>query len=618
MCGIVGYTGKNDAENVLLKGLSCLQYRGYDSAGIAVQGENGRIAVIRAEGKLQQLVQKVEAQAPLCGMCGIGHTRWATHGAPDEHNAHPHSSPDGRIALVHNGIIENHGALRAALIRDGYAFRSETDSESAVLLLHQCYEARRALPLRERALAAIRAMTAQLQGSYALAMLFENDPGAVYAARMNSPLIIGRCVEGGFIIASDAQALLGTASEALYMENGDVARMDRTACTLYDAEGRTVQRPFAPLAWRVQDVQKDGYDHFMRKEIDEQPSAVRRTLDACVQHAGAHFVLKEAADDVLAGVKQVLFLGCGSAYYAGVVGALAVESDARLPAQVQLASEFRYRPGVLLPGTLAVVVSQSGETADSLAALRLCRTCGVRTLAVVNVPGSSIAREADAVLMTQAGPEIAVATTKAYAAQLAALELVALRLAALRGTLKEGNVQEHLRGMKALPEQIAQAIALEAQVRPIAREISDCRDAFFIGRGLDAAIAMEGSLKLKEATGVHAEAYAAGELKHGAISLIAPGVPVIAVATQEAVLGKMLANMAEVRARGARVIAVTTFAPDVMEGAADRVIRLPGVPPQLAAFVAAPALQLLAYHMGCERGLDVDKPRNLAKSVTVE
>ena len=621
MCGIVGYAGAAQAGPLLLEGLARLEYRGYDAAGVAVQGDAGEIAIVREAGRLENLAKKTDCGRSLDGCCGVGHTRWATHGAPDKRNAHPHASPGNRVAIVHNGIIANHRALRAELEAEGCVFLSETDTEAAVLLLDRCYTLLAGKPPRARAVQALMEMAARLEGSYAICALFADQPGAVYAVRRGSPLAAGRCsgAQAGYMIASDVHALAGYAEAAVFLEDGEIAVMTRDALRLYDAAGKPAARPPEPIDADAGCAKKGGYAHFMLKEMHEQPRAVRDTLAPFILRDGdrLHADLSAAGLDEasLLSVRRVLLTGCGSAFHAGLAGRAMIERLAGIPCEAELASEW---PSRLPPleGTLAVVISQSGETADSLAALRLLRAQGVRTLALVNAPHAAMAREADRVLLTRAGQEIAVATTKAYAAQMAALGLLAVRLAAAKGRLAHGREHALLRALLDLPEALKCLLGEGESIKRIAREIGDAQSVFFIGRGIDAAAAMEGALKLKEVSYIHAQAYPAGELKHGTLSLIERGTPVIAVCTQREQAERMRASMAEAASRGARCILIA--GEGCAEEAEGEVIRLPGTEPLFAPLLAAVPMQQLAYEAGCTRGNDVDRPRNLAKSVTVE
>jgi len=623
MCGIVGYVGIAQAAPILMEGLRRLEYRGYDSAGVAVRDKAAaHIEVVKTKGRIRNLEAATDGGKALCGTSGVGHTRWATHGEPSETNAHPHYSQNKRVVLVHNGIIENHSEIREMLTAKGYRFHTQTDTEAAALLLDLCYGQEESGPPRERALGALRAMMARLSGSYALGVLFLDQPGVVYAVRKDSPMIVGRCEgeNGGHILASDVPAVLPYTRRVAYLDDMEIAVLTKEDLCVYGADGGEIDKPLHTAEWDAQAAQKGGYAHFMLKEIEEQPAAVRSTLLPRIRgEAGARSVdLSETGmtEQAWKSVRRVLFVGCGSAYHAGLVGRCAVQALAQLPCACELASELRYSDAPVEAGTLAVVISQSGETADSLAALRRCRGSGMQTLAIVNVMGSSIAREAQAVLYTHAGPEISVATTKAYAAQLAALYLLAIALAKARGTLAPGREQALLRALDALPGEIARALGERERMACFARRFARRRDVFFIGRGLDWALCMEGSLKLKEISYIHSEAYAAGELKHGAISLIDKGTLVIGAATQQRVTRKTLSGLAEAKARGAYVFALT--AGECAADAADEELRVAVAEPLFAASVAVVPLQLLAYFIACELGLDVDQPRNLAKSVTVE
>lgn len=625
MCGIVGYVGAAQAAPVLLRGLKRLEYRGYDSAGVAVREEEAaHIEVVKTKGRLQNLEEMTGGGRAICGTSGVGHTRWATHGEPSARNAHPHYSREKRVVLVHNGIIENYQEIREMLMRRGYAFHTDTDTEAAALLLDFYYAREEGKPPRERALCAIRAMMVRLSGSFALGILLLDQPGVVYAARRDSPLIVGVC-EGenrGHILASDVPAVLGLAREVAYIDNMEIAVLTKDALEVRSIDLETIDKPLVQVPWDAQAAEKGGYEHFMIKEIHEQPAAVRDTLSPRIKETAQGLCVDLGETGMTqaqwAQISRVLLIGCGSAVHAGLVGQCAIETLAGMPCRCELASELRSREIPTEEGTLCVVISQSGETADSLAALRLCKERGLKTLAIVNVVASSIAREADAVLYTHAGPEIAVATTKAYSAQLAALYLLAIHLADVRGRLGGERKQALLSALLALPEKIGEALSCKARIQWFASQFASSRDVFFIGRGIDAALCMEGSLKLKEISYIHSEAYAAGELKHGAISLIEDGVLVVAAATQPQVMKKMLSGMSEARARGAYILAITTEGEGEIEPAADFTVAVPEAEPLFAASVAAIPMQLLAYYIACARGLDVDKPRNLAKSVTVE
>ena len=628
MCGIVGYVGVRQAAPILLDGLSRLEYRGYDSAGIAVRDEGrDHVEVVKAKGRLKTLMQMTDSGNAVRGCCGIGHTRWATHGEPSTVNAHPHYSREKRVVVVHNGIIENYQDIKASLTRKGYAFQSQTDTEVAALLLDRYYSdpGRASMPPRERALDAIRAMMVRVRGSYALGILFGDQPGVMYAARKDSPLILG-CCEGeleGHMIASDVPAMLSYTRRVVYIDNMEIACLTRDELHVYSIDGEEVEKPVSEIQWDAAAAEKDGYEHFMMKEIHEQPRAVRDTLSPRIRENedGTRSIdLTETSltDDDLRAISRVVLIGCGSAYHVGMAERYVIEQLARVPCEVELASEFRYRSPILDEHALAVVISQSGETADSLAALRLCKERGIYTLAVVNVVGSSIAREADAVMYTWAGPEISVATTKAYSTQLAALYLLAVRMAAVRGAIDVAREQALIDELLALPDKIERTLSDKERLQWFANKMAASRDVFFIGRGLDYAISLEGSLKLKEISYIHSEAYAAGELKHGTISLIEDGVLVVGVATQPELFEKVVSNMVEVRSRGAYLFGLTTYGQYAIEDTVNFTVYVPRTEALFATSLAVVPLQLLAYYISCARGLDVDKPRNLAKSVTVE
>ena len=628
MCGIVGYVGVRQAAPILLSGLSKLEYRGYDSAGIAVRDDAAEhIEVVKAKGRLKNLMEMTDSGHAVCGTCGVGHTRWATHGEPSAVNAHPHYSKEKRVVVVHNGIIENYQDIKAALTRKGYVFKTQTDTEAAALLLDSYYAeaGKKGLAPRERALAAIRDMMIRVRGSYALGILFGDQPGVLYATRKDSPLIVGRC-DGelrGHMIASDVPAVLNYTRQVVYIDNMEIACLTQDEMHLYNIDCEEIEKPFVEIKWDAASAEKDGYEHFMIKEIHEQPRAVRDTLSPRIRETedGKKSIdLSETSltDEDLRNVSRLLMVGCGSAYHVGMAGRYIVERLARVPCEVDLASELRYRDPIIDSNTLVVIISQSGETADSLAALRMCKERGLRTLAVVNVVGSSIAREADSVMYTWAGPEISVATTKAYSTQLAALYLLAAKMAAVRGQIDEAREQQLIEAMLALPDQIERVLSDKERVQWYANKMAACKDVFFIGRGLDYAISLEGSLKLKEISYIHSEAYAAGELKHGTISLVEDGVLVVAVATQPELFEKEVSNMVEVRSRGATLFGLTSYGQYAIEDTVNFTVYVPRTEPLFATSLAVVPLQLLAYYISCAKGLDVDKPRNLAKSVTVE
>ena len=604
MCGIVGYVGKRSAQDVLLDGLEKLEYRGYDSAGVALALDGG-IRVVKSKGRLTQLRQKLAAQALAQSFCGIGHTRWATHGEPSDVNSHPHSTP--RVSIVHNGIIENYGILKERLIAKGYTFESETDTEVLVKLIDSCYTGD---PLR-----ALQEALAKVRGSYALAVLFRDRPDTIFAVKRESPLIVG-WGEGENFVASDIPALLKYTRRYSVLEEGDMAVCTAEGIRFYNEFAEPVQRPVLTADWDMEAAEKGGYPHFMLKEINEQPTAITATVSPRVEEGMPDLRIPQLTDEVLRSIGTVHLVGCGTAMHAGMVGKAAIETLARVPAEVDIASEFRYRDPILNPNDLVIIISQSGETSDTLAALKLAKSRGVPVLAIVNVVGSSIARAADYVMYTYAGPEIAVASTKAYMVQLCVLYL--LRLAYARGRLSEAETRRYTAQLLRAPEIIKARLADCDQIKYLASRYMNTQSCFFIGRGFDYSLSLEGSLKLKEISYVHSDAYAAGELKHGTISLITDGVPVIALATQKQVYEKTISNAKETRSRGARVLLFTTKDAVVPEGVADAVIRLDEYEDILMPLQLIVPLQLFAYYMAVLRGCDVDKPRNLAKSVTVE
>ena len=606
MCGIVGYVGKRSAQDVLLDGLEKLEYRGYDSAGVALALDGG-IRVVKSKGRLTQLRQKLAAQVLAQSFCGIGHTRWATHGEPSDVNSHPHSTP--RVSIVHNGIIENYGILKERLIAKGDTFESETDTEVLVKLIDSCYTGD---PLR-----ALQEALAKVRGSYALAVLFRDRPDTIFAVKRESPLIVG-WGEGENFVASDIPALLKYTRRYSVLEEGDMAVCTAEGIRFYNEFAEPVQRPVLTADWDMEAAEKGGYPHFMLKEINEQPTAITATVSPRVEDGMPDLRIPQLTDEVLRGIGTVHLVGCGTAMHAGMVGKAAIETLARVPAEVDIASEFRYRDPILNPNDLVIIISQSGETSDTLAALKLAKSRGVPVLAIVNVVGSSIARAADYVLYTYAGPEIAVASTKAYMVQLCVLYLFALRLAYARGRLSAAETRRYTAQLLRAPEIIKARLADCEQIKYLASRYMNTQSCFFIGRGFDYSLSLEGSLKLKEISYVHSDAYAAGELKHGTISLITDGVPVIALATQKQVYEKTISNAKETKSRGARVILFTTKDAVVPEGVADYVVRLDDYDELLMPLQLIVPLQLFAYYMAVLRGCDVDKPRNLAKSVTVE
>lgn len=610
MCGIVGYAGTRQAAPVLLEGLKKLEYRGYDSAGIAVSdGDN--INVVRAKGRLSGLFEKTDGGKNIKGVCGIGHTRWATHGEPSENNAHPHFNEEKSVAAVHNGIIENYGELKAKLVNRGYRFYSETDTEVATKLVDYYYK-KYGDPVRALSFLALR-----VKGSYALAVLFKDYPNEIFAVRKDSPMIVGK-KDGEAFIASDVPAVLKYVKSVYYADNGEIVRLSKDKAEFFNLDGESVEKQIVQIDWDEEAAEKDGYAHFMLKEMHEQPKVVKDTLSYFTR--GKEICLEEAGitDKLIKKVSQVAIVACGSAYHAGVAAQYVMEDLARLPVRVELASEFRYRNPVLDKDCLVIVISQSGETADSLAALRAAKDAGYRTLAIVNVFGSSIARLADGVLYTKAGPEIAVATTKAYSAQLAAAYLLALKFAKVRKTISDDRYQDLLDGLFALPEKIRLALENKEDMQRLAADAANRKNVFFIGRGVDYCACIEGSLKLKEISYIHCEAYAAGELKHGTISLIEDGTLVLGVAMQSGIMDKTLSNLLEVKSRGAFVAAIAFEGCGKAEEVAERVITVPKTDGLFAASLAVIPMQLFAYYLSVLKGNDVDKPRNLAKSVTVE
>ena len=606
MCGIVGYVGKRNAQDVLLDGLEKLEYRGYDSAGVALALEGG-IRVVKSKGRLAELRKRLAVEALARSDCGIGHTRWATHGEPSDVNSHPHSTP--RVSIVHNGIIENYGVLKERLVAKGYTFESETDTEVLVKLIDSCYEGE---PLK-----ALRAALAMVRGSYALAVLFRDFPDTLFAVKRESPLIVGWGEEENFI-ASDIPALLKYTRRYSVLEEGDMAVVNADGIRFYNEFAEPVEREVLTANWDQEAAEKGGYPHFMLKEINEQPAAITATVSPRVENGLPDLRVPELTDERLRRIGTVHLVGCGTAMHAGMVGKAAIEALARVPAQVEIASEFRYRNPILRPEDLVIIISQSGETSDTLAALKLAKSRGVPVLAIVNVVGSSIARAADYVMYTYAGPEIAVASTKAYMVQMCVLYLFALRLAYARGMQTDAEIRRLTAELLRAGEVIKPRLADCEQIKYLASRFVNTQSCFFIGRGFDYSLSLEGSLKLKEISYVHSDAYAAGELKHGTISLVTDGVPVIALATQKQVYEKTISNAKETKSRGAKVLLFTTRDAVVPDGVADYVVRLDDYDDLLMPLQLIVPLQLFAYYMAVLRGCDVDKPRNLAKSVTVE
>lgn len=612
MCGIVGFTGNHQAAPILLDGLSKLEYRGYDSAGIAVRNGEGETEVIKAKGRLKVLKEKTNDGESVPGTCGIGHTRWATHGEPSENNAHPHVSDDGNVVAVHNGIIENYQELKDKLLRKGYSFYSETDTEVAVKLVDYYYKKYEGTPVD-----AINHSMVRIRGSYAMAIMFRDYPGEIYVARKDSPMILG-VSEGESYIASDVPAILKYTRNVYYIGNLEMARVRKGEITFYNLDGEEIEKSMKTIDWDAEAAEKAGFEHFMMKEIHEQPKAVRDTLNSVLKDGQIDLSEIGLTDEDIQNTEQIYIIACGSAYHVGMAAQYVFEDMVRVPVRVELASEFRYRNPILNPKALAIIISQSGETADSLAALRLCKEKGIRTLGIVNVVGSSIAREAENVFYTLAGPEISVATTKAYSSQLIATYTLAIQFAKVRGTVTEEQYTTYIEEIASLPDKIQRIIDDKERIQWFASKQANAKDVFFIGRGIDYAICMEGSLKMKEISYIHSEAYAAGELKHGTISLIEEGTLVIGVLTQPALYEKTVSNMVECRSRGAYLMGLTTFGNYNIEDTADFTVYIPKTNPYFATSLAVIPLQLLGYYVSVSKGLDVDKPRNLAKSVTVE
>ena len=607
MCGIVGYTGAQQAAPILLEGLRRLEYRGYDSAGVAVHGGGG-IEMVKASGTVERLAEKIDGGAAMHGVCGIAHTRWATHGAPTDTNAHPHLSEHGTFAVVHNGIIENYAALRAELTAAGCVFRSETDTEVVAHLLERSYDG--------DFLRTVMRTAARLEGSYVLGVLCADEPGRLVCVKEAGPLILGLGI-GENYFASDVTALVGRTKNVIYLDDGEFASLTPESVTVYDRTGREVTKSVSRVVWDLEAAEKGGYEHFMLKEIMEQPRAVKSTIAPRLRSGRVELDIGWSAAD-MASFRRIVLTGCGSAYHAAVAGKYVIESLCRVPVETELASELRYRDPIIGPDTLLIAVSQSGETADTIAAMRECASRGAKVLAIVNVVGSTIARLADEVIYTHAGPEIAVATTKGYTTQLAALYLFAVWAAEGLGRIEKTRYNELVAALSALPARMQRAIDLNTHVRYLAGRWHGQGAMFFIGRGMDYAAAMEGSLKLKEISYIHSEAYAAGELKHGTIALIDEKRLVVALCCQTALFGKMMSNVEEVKARGARVLAVAPEGDRRIFADADDVLFAPKGEELFAAAPELVPLQLFAYYVALENGCDIDKPRNLAKSVTVE
>ena len=611
MCGIIGYVGHQQAAPILLDGLARMEYRGYDSAGVAVRSETKGLQVYKSKGRLQVLSDMIHGGADVEGTLGIGHTRWATHGEPNDINAHPHVSEDGRIAMVHNGIIENYMEIKQQLLRHGVTFKSETDTEVAAQLLEFHYNE------CHNMLEAVGRVLRRIEGSYAFGIICADYPNALIAARKDSPLIIG-CGENENFIASDVTAVISHTRDVIYMEDGEIAVLTAEGVNLFNDEMDPIDKPHSHIDWDVSAAEKGGYPHFMLKEINEEPAAITATVSPRVENGLPELRIPELTDEKLRSIGTVHLVGCGTAMHAGMVGKTAIETLARVPAEVDIASEFRYRDPILKPEDLVIIISQSGETSDTLAALKLAKSRGVPVLAIVNVVGSSIARAADYVMYTYAGPEIAVASTKAYMVQLCVLYLFALYAAKSLGTVEGKEYKRLLTALRSLPKQMQTALDMNPAIPALAKKYHGSPSMFFIGRNTDYAVALEGALKMKEISYIHAESYAAGELKHGTIALIYEGQPVIALCCNDAVMEKTMSNIVEVKARGAEVLAVAFKGNGKIVSLADDMIFVPKIDPLLCAVAEIVPLQLLAYYVAKENGCDIDKPKNLAKSVTVE
>ena len=612
MCGIVGFTGHRQAAPVLLDGLAKLEYRGYDSAGNGGRGREKDVEIVKAKGRLRVLAEKTNDGTAMHGTCGIGHTRWATHGEPSELNAHPHCSDDRNVVGVHNGIIENYQELREKLQHKGYNFYSDTDTEVAIKLIDYYYKKYEHTPVD-----AINHAMVRIRGSYALAIMFRDYPEEIYAARKDSPMIIG-VADGESFVASDVPAILKYTRNVYYIGNMELCRLQKGNVTFYNLDGDEIEKDLVEIQWDAEAAEKAGFEHFMMKEIHEQPKAVRDTVNSVVRDGKIDLGGVGITEEEIQKLQQIYIVACGSAYHVGVAAQYVIEELAQIPVRVELASEFRYRRMLFAPNSLVIIVSQSGETADSLAALREAKAHGVKTLAIVNVVGSTIAREADHVFYTLAGPEIAVATTKAYSTQLIASYILSIEFARVRGMIDEDRAAELIAELQTIPDKIEKLLEDKERIQWFAAKQMNAQNMFFIGRGIDYAVSLEGSLKMKEISYIHSEAYAAGELKHGTISLIEPGTLVIGVLTQQDLYEKTVSNMVECKSRGAYLMALTTYGNYSIEDCAEFVIYIPKTDPLFAASLAVIPLQLLGYYVSVAKGLDVDKPRNLAKSVTVE
>mgnify|MGYP000407619615 FL=1 len=612
MCGIVGFIGKHQAAPILLDSLSKLEYRGYDSAGLAVRNGDADIEVVKAKGRLKVLAEKTNDGKAMQGTCGIGHTRWATHGEPSETNAHPHHSDDGNVVAVHNGIIENYQELRDKLTKKGYEFYSQTDTEVAVKLIDYYYKKYEGTPVD-----AINHAMIRIRGSYALAVMFKEYPEEIYVARKDSPMILATA-NGESYVASDVPAILSYARNVYYIGNLEIGRLRAGEITFYNLDGDEIEKEPKEIKWDAQAAEKAGFEHFMMKEIHEQPKAIKDTLGSVVKDGKIDLSNVGLAKEDIENISQIHIVACGSAWHVGMVAQYVIEDLARIPVRVELASEFRYRNPIIDKDALVIIISQSGETADSLAALREAKSRGIKTIGIVNVVGSSIAREADNVFYTLAGPEISVATTKAYSTQLIASYILAIEFAMVRGQINQEQYDGFLSELSELPDKIQKIIDDKERLQWFASKQANAKDIFFVGRGIDYAISLEGSLKLKEISYIHSEAYAAGELKHGTISLIEDGTLVIGVLTQNGLYEKTISNMVECKSRGAYLMGLTTYGNYNIEDTVEFATYIPKTDGHFAASLAVIPLQLLAYYVSVAKGLDVDKPRNLAKSVTVE
>ena len=612
MCGIVGYVGNEQAAPILLNGLAKLEYRGYDSAGIAVRDGESPVEVVKAKGRLKALEEKTNNGLAIKGTCGIGHTRWATHGEPSENNAHPHISDDYNVVGVHNGIIENYQELKDKLVKNGYEFYSSTDTEVAIKLIDYYYKKYEHTPVD-----AINHAMVRIRGSYAFAIMFKEYPNEIYVARKDSPMILG-VSDGNCYVGSDVPAILNYTRNVYYIGNMEIGRLADGNITFYNLDGDEIEKELVEIKWDTEAAEKGGYEHFMMKEIHEQPKAIADTLNSVLKDGKLDLSAVELSDEEIKKISQIYIVACGSAYHVGVVAQYVMEDLAKIPVRVELASEFRYRKPLLDPDGLVIVISQSGETADSLAALRLAKDKGLRTLGIVNVVGSSIAREADNVFYTLAGPEISVATTKAYSTQLIAAYCLAIQFARVRGEITDDVYSTYLEELKTIPDKIEKILEDKERIQWFAAKVANSKDIFFIGRGIDYAVSLEGSLKLKEISYIHSEAYAAGELKHGTISLIEDNILVIGVLTQSELYEKTISNMVECKSRGAYLMGLTTYGKYEVEDTVEFTVYIPKIDEHFAASLAVVPLQLLGYYVSVAKGLDVDKPRNLAKSVTVE